>query len=158
MSKKKREALVTYFTKTGHTASAAEAVGKGLESAKVKATVKPIGDVDADELAGYSIIAVGSPTRGGRPARVVKKYLRGLDKKALKGKTATVFTSYAAMNGKSTLRHTRKLLKRKKAKVPLKGVAVKAGAPLSLWKGPEASEDDMNRLEEMGRLLAKKAR
>jgi flavodoxin len=158
MSRKKREALVTYFTKTGHTASAAEAVVRGLESAKVKATAKPISDLSADELAGYSIIAVGSPTRGGRPARVVKKFFRGLDKKALKGKTATVFTSYAAMNGKSTLRHTRKLLKHKKAKVPLKGVAVKAGAPLSLWKGPAASEEDVGRLEEMGRLLAKKAR
>jgi hypothetical protein len=40
----------------------------------------------------------------------------------------------------------------------LRGVAFKAGAPLSLWKGPEASEEDVLRLEELGRKLAKKGK
>ncbi len=156
MLKRKKEALVIYHTKTGHTASAAEAVARGLESRRVRTTIKSVSEVDPSELAGYSMLAVGSPTRGGRPARVVKKFLRGLDRKALKGKTATTFSSYAAVRGKVTLRHMKRLLKRRKAKV-LPGVAFKAGAPLSLWKGPEASEKDVARLEELGRRLARKA-
>ncbi|RJP32104.1 MAG: hypothetical protein C4536_06750 [Actinobacteria bacterium] len=157
MFRKKKQALVVYHTKTGHTAGAAEAVARGLESRKVKATIKRVTEVDPTELSDYSMIAVGSPTRGAKPARVVKRFLRGLDKKALKGKTATTFSSYAGFRGKATLRRMKRLLKRRKAKV-LRGVAFKAGAPLSLWKGPEASEKDVVRLEELGKKLAKKGR
>ena len=154
---KKKQALVVYHTKTGHTASAAEAVARGLESRKVETTVKRVSEVDPSEISDYAMIAVGSPTRGAKPARVVKKFLRGLDKKALKGKTATTFSSYAGWRGKATLRRMKKLLKRRKAKV-LRGVAFKAGAPLSLWKGPEASEKDVQRLAALGKQLAKKGK
>jgi flavodoxin len=154
---KKKKALIIYFTKTGHTATAAEAVARGLEAGKVETTIKPLADVDPEELQDYSIIAVGSPTRGGKPARKVKKFLKGLPRKALKGKKAAAFSAYAGMRGKSTVRHLRKLLKKKKAKTPVKGVAVKAGAPLSLWKGPDPTEKSIARLEELGRTLAKKA-
>lgn len=154
---KKKRALVLYHTKTGHTASAAEAVARGLESRKVETTIRGVSEIDPSELSDYAMIAVGSPTRGARPARVVKKFLRGLDRKALKGKTATTFSSYAGWRGKATLRRMKKLLKKRKAKV-LRGVAFKAGAPLSLWKGPEASEEDVVRLEELGKQLAKKGK
>jgi flavorubredoxin len=157
MFRKKKKALVLYHTKTGHTESAAEAVARGLESRKIQTSVKRVADVVPGELADYSMIAVGSPTHGGRPARVVKKFLRGLDKKALKGKTATTFSSYWAIRGKATLRRMKRLLKRRKAKKVLRGVAFKAGAPLSLWKGKDAAEKDLARLEELGRKLAKKA-
>jgi hypothetical protein len=59
------------------------------------------------------------------------------------------------MRGKATLRRMRRLLRRRKAKKVLKGVAVKAGAPLSLWKGRSPSEEDLARLEELGRKLAR---
>ncbi len=154
---KKKRALVLYHTKTGHTASAAEAVARGLESRKVETTIRSVSEIDPSELSDYAMIAVGSPTRGARPARVVKKFLRGLDRKALKGKTATTFSSYAGWRGKATLRRMKKLLKKRKAKV-LRGAAFKAGAPLSLWKGPEASEEDVVRLEELGKKLAKKGK
>jgi flavorubredoxin len=156
MFRKKKKALVIYHTKTGHTESAAEAVARGLESRKIQARVKRVADVDPGELKDYSMIAVGSPTRAGKPARVVKKFLRGLDKKALKGKTTTTFSSYAGFRGKATLRRMKKLLKRRKAKKVLRGVAFKAGAPLSLWKGPDAADKDVVRLEELGKKLAKK--
>jgi flavorubredoxin len=154
--RKKKKALVVYHSKTGHTADAAEAVARGLEKGKVQASVKHVSEVNPAELADFSIIAVGSPTRGARPARVVKRFLRGLDKKALKGKTASTFSSYAGFRGKATLRRMKRLLKRRKAKKVLRGVAFKAGAPLSLWKGPDAGDKDVVRLEELGRKLAKK--
>lgn len=156
MFRKKKKALVVYHTKTGHTAEAAEAVARGLESRRVAATVKRVSEVDPAEVADYSLIAVGSPTRAAKPARVMKKFLRGLDRKALKGKTATTFSAYAGFRGKATLRRMKKLLKKKKAKV-VPGVAVKAGVPFSLWKGPDASEKDIRRLEGLGAKLAKKA-
>jgi flavodoxin len=156
MFRKKKKALVVYHTKTGHTADAAEAIARGLESRRVATTIKRVSEVDPSELSDYSMIAVGSPTRGAKPARVMKRFLRGLDKKSLKGKTATTFSSYAGFRGKATLRRMKKLLKKKKAKV-VPGVAFKAGAPLSLWRGPDASEKDVQRLEKLGSKLAKKA-
>lgn len=154
---RRKKALVIYHTKTGHTAEAAEAVARGLEAGKVSVTVKPVSEARAGELEDYDIIAVGSPTRGARPARVVKRFVKGLDRKALKGKKATVFSAYAGFRGKATLRRLRRLLRRRGAKVVLRGVAVKAGAPLSLWKGPQASPEDVERLEQLGRDLARKA-
>ncbi|MDI6874548.1 flavodoxin family protein [Candidatus Solincola sp.] len=154
---KSKKALIIYHTKTGHTGEAAEAVARGLEAGKVTVTVKPVSEARPDELEEYSILAVGSPTRGARPARVVKKFIKGLDRKALKGKKATVFSAYAGFRGKATLRRLRRLLRRRGAKVVLRGVAVKAGAPLSLWKGPQVSPEDVARLEELGRSLARKA-
>lgn len=152
---RKKRALVLYHTKTGHTADAADAVARGLESRRVKPTVKRISEARPEELADYDIIAVGSPTRGAKPARAVKRFLKSLDKKALKGKTASSFSSYAGFRGKATVRRMGRLLRRRKAKV-LRGVAVKAGAPLSLWKGPDIREEDLRRLEELGRKLARK--
>ncbi len=157
MFRRKKKALVVYHSKTGHTAEAAEAVARGLESAGVVVDVRPVSKVSGDEISDYSILAVGSPTRGARPARMVKKFIKGLEKKALKGKPATVFTAYAGFRGRATLRRMRRLLKKRKARVVLRGVAVKAGAPLSLWKGPQASPKDVARLEELGKKLAKKA-
>jgi flavodoxin len=155
---KKKTALVTYFSKTGHTRQAAEDVARGLESAGVKAVVKSLGEVGKDEIKGFNILAVGSPTRGGNPARVVKKFFKGLDKKELKGMTAAGFSSYAGMRGKHAVKGLRKLLKKRGAGKVVKGVAVKAGAPLSLWTGPDASDKDVERLVALGRKLGGKRR
>ena len=91
MFKRKKTALVTYFSKTGHTRQAADAVARGLESAGVKAVVKSLSEVGREEIGGYNILAVGSPTRGGNPARAVKRFLKGLGRKAPKGATAAGF-------------------------------------------------------------------
>lgn len=155
---KKKTALVTYFSKTGHTRQAAEDVARGLEMAGVKAVIKSLGEVGKEELKGYSIVAVGSPTRAGNPARMVRRFFKGLGRKELKGKVATGFSAYAGMRGKHTVKGLRKLLKKHGASKVVKGVAVKAGAPLSLWKGPDASERDVARLIELGRSLAGKRR
>lgn len=155
---RKKTALVTYFSKTGHTRQAAEDVARGLESAGVRAVVKSLGEVGKDELKGYHILAVGSPTRGGKPARVVKKFFKQMGKKELKGKTTAGFSAYAGMRGKHAVKGLRKLLKKHGSGKVVKGVAVKAGAPLSLWTGPDASEKDTARLVTLGRKLGGKRR
>ncbi len=158
MFKRKKTALVTYFSKTGHTRQAADAVARGLESAGVKAVVKSLSEVGREEIGGYNILAVGSPTRGGNPARAVKRFLKGLDRKALKGMTAAGFSAYSGMRGKHTVKGLRRLLKKRGAGKVVKGVAVKAGVPFSLWTGPDASEKDVERLVSLGRRLGGKRR
>jgi flavodoxin len=152
---RKKAALVAYHTKTGHTKQAAEDIARGLESEGVRAVVKSIAELSRDELKDYNLFAIGSPTRNGKPARVVKRFLKNLGKKELKGKTVAGFTAYAGFRGKRTIRKLSGLLKSRGAKKVLKGVAVRAGAPLSLWKGPDAREEDVARLVELGRKLAR---
>ncbi len=151
---KKKLALIVYHTKTGHTKQAAEDLARGLQSKGIRASIKSIGEVNREELKDCRYFAVGSPTRNGKPSRKVKKFLKGLDKKELKGKKATCFSAYAGFRGKRTVRKLRRLLKKKGAKV-LPGIAVKAGAPLSLWKGPDAKEKDVAKLERLGKKLAR---
>ena len=156
MKKRGKNALVLFFSKTGHTERAAEEVAAGLESAGISATVKGFADTDPDELKQYSLLAVGSPTHVGKPAKKVRGFMKGLPKKSLKGKRVASFTSYGGSRGKHTIKVFKKLLKKKGAKDIVPGVAVKAGAPLSLWKGPDIREDDLGKLSALGRALAGK--
>jgi flavodoxin len=156
--KKKRTALVTYVSKTGHTRQAAEDVARGLELGGVRAVVKSLSEVGRGELGDYRIVAVGSPTHGGKPARAVRNFFKGLGRKDFKGKVVTGFSAYAGMRGEHTVKGLRKQFKKHGAGKVVKGVAVKAGAPLSLWKGPDAAERDVARLIELGRALARKRR
>ncbi len=156
MKKRGKNALVLFFSKTGHTKRAAEEVAAGLESAGISATVKGFADTDPEEVKGFSVVAVGSPTHGGKPARKVRGFMKGLPKKSLKGKRVAAFTSYGGARGNHTIKVFKKMLKKKGAKHIVPGVAVKAGAPLSLWKGPDIGEEDLGKLEALGKALAGK--
>lgn len=156
MKKRSKNALVLFFSKTGHTKRAAEEVAAGLESAGISATVKGFADTDPSELEQFSLLAMGSPTHGGKPAKKVRGFMKSLPKKSLKGKRVAAFTSYGRVRGNHTIRVFKKLLKKKGAKAIVPGVAVKAGSPLSLWKGPDIREEDLGRLSALGRALAGK--
>ncbi len=156
MKKHGKNALVLFFTKTGHTKRAAEEVAAGLESAGIRATVKGFADTDPSEIKDFSLLAVGSPTHGGKPAKKVRGFMKGLPKKSLKGKRVASFTSYGGAGGDHTIKVFKKMLKKKGAKDIVPGVAVKAGAFLSLWKGPDIHEDDLGKLEALGKTLAGK--
>ncbi len=156
MKKQGKKALVLFFTKTGHTRRAAEEVAAGLESAGISTTVKGFAETDPDEIKGFNLLAVGSPTHAGKPARKVRGFMKSLPKKSLKGKRVAAFTSYGGMRGQHTIKVFKKLLKKKGARSIVPGVAVKAGAPLSLWRGPDIGEEDLARLSDLGKALAGK--
>lgn len=155
------KALIVYHTKTGHTHQAAQDIARGLSGGGVECDIKTGGEVASwgrDEVAPYDIVLVGTPTYGNRryqlPAKPVERFMNALSPGGLEGKTAGAFTAYAGYGGEKLIGAVESSLEGLGATVAKGGPAVKAGAPLSLWKGPDAKPDDVKKCEEFGRRLA----
>lgn len=56
--------LIVYVTTTGNTEKMAQAIEKGAKGAGSDVTCKTVGEASVAELAGYDIIAFGSPAMG----------------------------------------------------------------------------------------------
>ncbi len=156
-------ALIVYHTKTGHTRQAAEDVASGLTEEGVESDLKLATAMVAVDLEAYDLIAVGSPCWAGSMkvffsgvAGPIAKWLVGLAPRALEGKVVGAFSVNSSFGGKATVRSLERVLSDLGGRAPVPGPAVKAGAPLSLWRGPDASPEDRERLRQFGRNLARK--
>ncbi|MHB8895297.1 MAG: flavodoxin domain-containing protein [Candidatus Geothermincolia bacterium] len=155
------KALIVYHTKTGHTLDAANDIAKGLRESGTDVTMMPAIDASPGDVDGCDIFVAGSPTYGNTrykaPAKSVAKLLDSLKPSGLKGKCAGGFTVFAGYGGEKIVTSIEELLSGLGATVVAGGPAVKAGAPLSLWKGPDASAPDVAKCVEFGRRLAEAA-
>ena len=153
------KALIVYHSKTGHTKQAAEDIAKGLETEGVDCVIRDVAKGVTEPVEEFEIVLVGSPTYGNRgyhkPARQVERFLDTLSPRGLEGKVCAAFTVHAAMGGVSVLGGMEEMLAERGGKVISGGPVVKAGAPLSLWKGPNASQSDVQTCEEFGKSVAK---
>ena len=155
-------ALIVYYTKTGHTRQAAEDIAAGLAEAGVEVEVKPVTEVSAEDVAGCDLVVVGSPCRAGSTgvlsgvAGPVSRWLGGLPEEALQGKAAAAFSVHSCFGGGTTVRSLERMLGERGGRVLAGGPAVRAGVPFSLWRGPEASAEDRERLRRFGRDLAER--
>jgi len=156
------KALIIYHTKTGHTLEAARDIARGLEAEGIECDILEANRLEKVKISDYDILVVGSPTYGTRgyrlPAREVQRFLDSLASGALKGKVCGAFTVNAGVGGRMLESAMEMKLLKLGGKVIQSGPVVKAGAPLSLWKGPSASEVDRKKCEEFGRNLAKAAK
>lgn len=156
-------ALIVYHTKTGHTRQAAEDLAAGLtESSDVTVELKLAAAMPAVNLAAYDLIIVGSPCWAGSlrvlfsgVAGPIARWLGGLATDALKGKAVAAFSVNCSFGGHATVEGLEGLLSDLGGQVVVPGVVVKAGAPLSLWRGPDASAEDREKLRQFGRELAR---
>jgi len=156
------KALIVYFSKTGHTKQAALDIARGLESGGVECDVEGADNAKAAaDVSEYQILAVGSPTYGNRryrlPARQVNDFLDSLSPGSLEGKTCGAFTVNAFLGGEKLAEAMELALDKLGGIVVGNSPVVKAGAPLSLWKGPDASPSDVSSCEEFGKRLAEAA-
>jgi flavodoxin len=156
------KALIVYHSKTGHTLKASEDIAKGLEESGVKVTIKPAKEVKPADVAGYDIFLAGTPTYGSTmykaPAKSVARLLDSLKPDGLSGKYAGTFTAFAGSGGPKVVSSTEARLSALGATVVAGGPAVKAGAILSLYQGPDASEADVKKCVEFGRRIAEAAK
>jgi len=154
------KALIVYYSKTGHTKQAAEDIGRGMEGEGVECVIKGAAECDGG-VGEFEIVLIGSPTYGNRgyhkPARPLERFLDGLSPKGLEGKVCAAFTVNASMGGSSVVKGMEEMLAERGGKVISGGPVVKAGVPLSLWKGPNASESDVKECEEFGKKVARQA-
>lgn len=152
------KALIIYYTKTGHTKAAAEDVARGLEEKGVDVTIEEAVKADSAKVGEYDVFLVGSPTYGTTmyksAAKPVDKFMDKMKPDALSGCIAGAFSVNGAVGAEKVVAAIEKKLATYGAKVVSPGPAVKAGAPLSLWKGPDASPEDVSKCEEFGRRVA----
>ena len=155
-------ALIVYYTRTGHTRQAGEDIAIGLTEAGIEVTVRPLADVGAEELSAHDLIVVGSPCHVGSVkmlfsgiAGPVSKWLGSLPGDAFAGKAVSAYSVHCCFGGAATVKSLERLLTDMGGRVLVPGPAVTAGAPLSLWRGPDASPEDRERLRQFGRGLAR---
>lgn len=78
------KALVVYESYFGNTEKIARAVAAGL-AAQSEVTVLRVSDVMPDQLKGFDLVVVGSPTRAFRPTEGTQALLKALPAGLLKG-------------------------------------------------------------------------
>ncbi len=83
--------LLAYETKYGNTRQVADKIAVGIIDADGKATVSHFEEVDPERLSDYDAILIGSPNHLGRPMGSAKRFIDGLARPELEGKTVAVF-------------------------------------------------------------------
>ena len=87
--------LIVYVTTTGNTEKMAQAIEKGAKGAGSDVTCKMVGEASAAELAGYDVIAFGSPAMGAEVLEEAEMEPFFTDAAgSLKGKRVALFGSY----------------------------------------------------------------
>lgn len=154
-------ALIVYYTLSGHTRRAAQDIADGLKSEGVSARLQSAGETDFQGLADVALVIVGSPCHAGSVALgsglpgAMRSVLKKLGPSALRGKVGGAFAVHCAYGGHRTVRAIEKRLADCGALLPEPGIVVRAGVPLSIVIGPPASEEDRRRLREFGCSLAR---
>ena len=149
-------AIIIYYTKTGHTRDAAGYVAEGLRAAGAEVRVLHAPELSPQETEGCDALLVGSPCRAGAipaaggVAGVVRRALLALPAGCLEGKVAAAFSVHCAVGGGQTVRTLRAKLEALGAIAPVAGMVVRAGAFLSLYRGPEIKPHDAERLRAFG--------
>ena len=154
-------ACVIYYTKTGHTRDAAHYVAEGLRREGWTADVLSVGELDVASLRTYDAVMFGSPCRAGSlrlpegVAGPAKGLLRRLPADGLRGKAVGAFSVHNRFGGDRTVSSIERRLAALGGNVVAPGLAVRGGAPLSLWRGPDIGPKDAERLRELGAAVAR---
>jgi flavodoxin len=156
--KTKMNALLLYHSKTGHTLEAANAIVQGIQSAGGSATLVLAKDFYPQAINQYDVFIVGSPCWGGSIASGVSTPITDAINQItneVKGKLCAGFSVNAGYGGKSTVKSIGERLKAKGCASYAAGPVAKAGAPLSMWKGPAVKQEDLARYRAFGEDLVK---
>jgi len=141
--------LILYYTKTGHTLEAANAVAEGIKSAGSEADLFDVKSLSAEKISDYDALIVGSPCWTGSLRKKeglafpLKSFLVALPPDILKGKKCGGFSVHAGAGGNVTIANTGLILKEKGCEVYIPGPVAAAGVAFSLWKGPSVSAKDL---------------
>ncbi|MGD8793682.1 MAG: flavodoxin family protein [Anaerolineae bacterium] len=84
------KAMVVYDSAFGNTEKVAQAIGQALGSPEEVETVR-VGSVQPGQLAGLSLLVVGSPTQKFSPLGTISGFLKGIPNKGLQGVKVAAF-------------------------------------------------------------------
>ena len=84
------KAMVVYDSMYGNTEKVAQAIGDALGSPEEVKTLR-VGDVKPEQLAGVTLLVVGSPTQRFSPTPATTAFLQGIPKDGLAGVKVAAF-------------------------------------------------------------------
>lgn len=155
--------LVFYYSKTGHTLKAAQAVAEGIRAAGSSADLVPVKDMATTALERYDAIILGSPcwkaafSDAAYPMGVATPLSKALDQlapAAFAGKKCGAFAVNAGKGGEITVRNLGAFAQGRGCASFREGPVGQAGSPLSLWKGPDLKPEDLARFRAYGAAFA----
>ena len=150
--------LILYYTRSGHTLEAANAVAEGIRAAGSEADVVMARDLDPASLAGYDGLIVGSPCYYGLfasgVAGPITKALQALEPDALSGKRCGGIAVQAATGAKHTVESIGTMVQEKGCAGYLPGPVATAGVPMSVVKGPRMGPRAKERFRAYGTQFA----
>lgn len=146
---------ILYYTKTGHTLEAANAVAEGIRSAGSEAELVAVQDFAPGLLADPEGLIVASPCWAGcitssGVASPVLKAIDSLPAESLAGKRCGGISVHCRTGAKTTVRTLGKLLSAKGCNDYRPGPTARAGSAFSLWKGPSVQPRDEQRFKAYG--------
>jgi flavodoxin len=157
--KAKMNALLLYYSKTGHTLEAANAIVQGIQSAGGSVTLVSAKDFTPQTINQYDVLIVGSPCWGGSIASGISTPISDAMNKInneVTGKICAGFSVNAGYGGESTVKSIGERLKAKGCNDYTAGPVAKAGVPFSVWVGPAVKPEDLARYRAFGEDLVKK--
>jgi flavodoxin len=86
-----QKGIVVYDSGYGNTEKIARALAAGLRDGGIEADTARVDGIDARELAGYDLIAVGGPTHIAGASKPMKEFLERLGSTDLRGKKGFCF-------------------------------------------------------------------
>ncbi len=149
--------LIVYFSKTGHTEEAAQAIAQGIKEAGSDSTMVKSDEFSADLLPDYDALLIGSPCRLGGVSKklgvapVVKRMLLALPQGALSEKKCGGFSVHCAVGAEHAVINIGKIVATKGCENYIAGPVAAAGAPLSLWTGKAVAPEDRERFSAFGK-------
>ncbi len=84
------KAMVVYDSVFGNTEKVAQAIGRALGPVEEVKTLR-VGDVKPEQLAGLTLLVVGSPTQKFSPLGTITRFLKGIPNNGLKGVKVAAF-------------------------------------------------------------------
>lgn len=147
--------LLLYYTKTGHTLEAIDAVCQGIRLAGSHADLIAVDNFATNELANYDALIVGSPCWHGAMgglgvAKPMIQALEGLALESLTGKRCGGISVHASQGGDKTIKTLGTILKHKGCEVYIPGPVATAGTTMSIIKGPSVTCKDIKLLKVFG--------
>jgi flavodoxin len=91
------QAMVVYDSMYGNTGKIAEAIGKGL-GPEAEVGIVRVGEVKPEQLAGLTLLIVGSPTQRFSPTGVTTEFLKGIPRNGLEGIKVAAFDTRFTMS------------------------------------------------------------
>jgi len=147
--------MILYYSKTGHTLEAANAVAEGIRAVGSEVDLVDVKNFDPAALAEVDGLIVGSPCwagsiTGAGIARPLIHPLKTLPADCLKEKRGGGISVHSATGGANTVNALGKFLSQKGCAAFRPGPAAKAGLPFSPWKGPSVTAQDKERFKAYG--------